>query len=134
MQNLHSIVLFDGVCNLCSASVQFIIKRDPAKIFKFAPLQSATGRELINRYGLMVNQLSSVVLIENDKAYTRSTAALRVAKKLNGLWSLMSLLLVIPVFVRDFFYNLVAMNRYRIFGWRDECMMPTPEVRERFLP
>jgi len=82
MQPSHPIVLFDGVCNLCSASVQFIIQRDPNKIFKFAAIQSGIGQELITRYGLTAHQLSSVVLIENDKSYVRSTAALRIAKKL----------------------------------------------------
>jgi len=133
MKDSHSIVLFDGVCNLCSASVQFIIGRDSAKRFKFASIQSDIGQKLINRYGLTANQLSSVILIENDKAYVRSTAALRIAKKLNGLWSQLGFLLVVPTFVRDFFYNLVASNRYRLFGRRDECMLPTPDVRERFL-
>lgn len=128
-----AVVLFDGVCNLCSASVRFVLRRDPAGRFRFASLQSEAGRELLRRHGLDPDDLHSVVLVEDGRAYTRSDAALRIARGLGGGWPLLGALRAVPRPVRDRVYGLVAANRYRWFGKQDSCMLPTPELRERFL-
>ena len=128
-----SIVLFDGVCHMCSNSVNFIIRRDRRKLFKFAPLQSPVGQELLRRHHLWPDELDTFILIEEGRAYTRSTAALRVAKRLSGLWPLAYMLIVVPKLLRDVVYGVIAKNRYKWFGKRDECMMPTADVKERFL-
>jgi len=129
---MSSIVLFDGVCNFCNGAVNFIIKHDREKRFTFAPLQSDIGNELRNKYGIG-EDVDSIILIENDKAFTHSTAGLRVAKTLGGIWSLGYAFIIVPAFIRDWAYRLFARNRYRLFGRQDACMLPTPEVRERFL-
>ena len=129
---MSSILLFDGVCNFCNDSVNFIIRRDPDKKFKFAPLQSEFGIEMRKKYEI-ANDVDSVVLIENDNAYLHSTAALRIAKNLGGIYSLAYVFIIVPSFIRDTFYKLFAKYRYRLFGQKDICMMPTPDVRERFL-
>jgi len=126
-------VLFDGVCNFCNSSVNFIIERDKEGYFKFAPLQSEIGEELIEKYGIYPADTDSVVLIDEGKAFTHSTAALKIAKKLDGPWSLSHGLIIVPRFIRDGTYKLFAKYRYRLFGRRDTCMMPTPEIRARFL-
>jgi predicted DCC family thiol-disulfide oxidoreductase YuxK len=129
---MSAIVLFDGVCNFCSDSVNFIIRRDKERQFKFAPLQSEIGQELRSKYKIAVD-VDSIVLVENDRAYTHSTAALRIARRLGGLISAAYAFIIVPVVIRDFFYKQFAKYRYRIFGKMDACMMPTPDVRERFL-
>ena len=127
------IVLFDGVCNLCNGAVQFIIRHDKKNIFMFASLQSEVGRKILEQYNFPLDELNSFILIENNKAYTRSTGALRIAKKLNGLWPLLYGFIIIPKFIRDSIYNWVAGNRYKWFGKKDACMIPTPELKARFL-
>ncbi|MEJ7624158.1 MAG: thiol-disulfide oxidoreductase DCC family protein [Pyrinomonadaceae bacterium] len=129
---MASIVLFDGVCNFCNDAVNFIIRRDVAGEFQFTPLQSEKGGEIRARFGIP-DDLNSVVLIQNEKVYLRSTAALRIAKTLGGFWQLVYALIILPAGLRDYLYELFADNRYRLFGKRDACMMPTPEIRERFL-
>ncbi len=129
---MSSVVLFDGVCNFCNGAVNFIIRHDGGKKFKFAPLQSEIGQELQAKYGIG-EDVDSIILVENDKAYTHSTAGLRVAKGLGGIWSLGYVFIIVPAFIRDWAYRLFAKNRYRLFGRQDACMLPTPEVRERFL-
>lgn len=124
------IILFDGICNFCDASVQFIMRRDNGA-FKFASLQSDIGQELVTRHKLQ--GIDSLVLIEEDKAYTKSTAALRIAKRLKGLWSVLYIGIIIPKPLRDPLYDLFAKNRYRLFGKKDACMLPTKEERARFL-
>jgi predicted DCC family thiol-disulfide oxidoreductase YuxK len=131
-ENLERIILFDGVCNLCSRSVQFIIKRDPHGHFKFASLQGETGQTLIKQYGLNYD-LTSFILIENEKIYFKSSAALRVSSKLVGAWRLLAILRIIPPLIRDFLYTIVARNRYKWFGKQESCMLPQPEWRDRFL-
>ena len=130
---MGAIVLFDGVCNFCNASVNFVIERDKAGYFKFAPLQSEIGEELIAKHGIDTAETDSVIVVENDRAYTHSSAALRIAKRLDGLWSWNYGFIVVPKPIRDFFYRLFAKHRYRLFGRQDACMMPTPEIRARFL-
>lgn len=127
----NPVILFDGVCNFCNSSVNFIIEHDKSGNFKFAPLQSEIGKKYIDKFSL--NDLDSVIMVEEGNAYTHSSAALRIAKKLDGIWSWAYFLIIIPRPIRDFFYKLFAANRYRLFGKKDACMLPTPEVRSRFL-
>lgn len=126
------IVLFDGVCNFCNGSVNFIIRNDPDKKFKFAALQSEVGTEQKGKFGIG-DDVDSVVLIEDGEAYMHSTAALKIARRLGGIWSLAYVFIIVPAFIRDAAYKLFAANRYKLFGRQDACMLPTPEVRERFL-
>lgn len=130
---MSAIVLFDGVCNFCNGSVNFIIERDKENYFKFAPLQSETGQRLLDEHGINKAETDSVILIDNEHVYTHSTAALNIAQKLDGAWSLFYAFIIIPKPVRDFFYKLFAKYRYKLFGKQDACMMPTPEIRQRFL-
>jgi predicted DCC family thiol-disulfide oxidoreductase YuxK len=129
----HAIILFDGVCNFCNGSVNFVIKRDRRGYFRFAPLQEAKGAEVARRCGVDATKLDTFVLIENGRVYRESGGALRVARRLGGLYMLLFALIIVPAFVRDFFYDWFARRRYRWFGKRDACMVPTPEMRERFL-
>jgi len=131
--NEQGIILFDGVCNLCNSSVQFVIRHDPAAKFLFAPQQGSTGAELLKKYDFQENNVNSFVLIQNGKAYTKSTAALKVAWQLKGAIRLMYLFMIIPAFIRNAVYTLIANNRYKWFGRRESCMLPTPELQKRFL-
>lgn len=133
MQTDKPIILFDGVCNLCNRGVQFIIKKDKKKKFLFASLQGKTGQEVLKKFNLQANDLNSFILADGDKIYTRSTAALRIAKQLSGVWKLLYGYMIVPRFIRDAVYNWIARNRYKWFGKKDECMVPTPELKERFL-
>lgn len=128
----HPIVLFDGVCNLCNSSVQFIIDRDPGAIFRFAPLQSGLGEMLVKIHGLP-EDIETIVLIESGRAYSHSTAALRIARRLQGAWKLLYGFIIIPRFLRNVGYRFVARNRYRWFGKEESCRMPTPELQQRFI-
>jgi predicted DCC family thiol-disulfide oxidoreductase YuxK len=127
----NAIVLFDGVCNFCNGSVNFVIARDRKNYFKFTPLQSEIGQKYVRQFDL--SDIDSVVLVENGQALTHSTAALRIARQLGGVWSLFYFFIVVPAFIRDFFYKLFAKNRYRLFGRQEACMIPTPEIRKKFL-
>ena len=133
MNSNNAIILFDGVCNLCNSSVQFILKRDKNAYFQFASLQSEFGQTLLAKYNLQVDKFESIVLVENEKAFLYSTAALKIAKKLSGFWPLFYLFIVVPPVIRNFFYRLVAQNRYKIFGKKEECLIPKPEWKERFI-
>lgn len=130
---MSAIILFDGVCNFCNGSVNFIIDRDPEKYFKFAPLQSEVAEKLLKENGVDKIETDSVVLIEDGKVYTRTTAALRIARRLSGYWSWFYGFIVVPSFCRDIFYRLFAKYRYKMFGKQEACMLPSPEVRSRFL-
>jgi predicted DCC family thiol-disulfide oxidoreductase YuxK len=132
--NVARIVLFDGVCGLCSHVVQFIIRRDRKGIFQFAALQSDSGQQLLKRFGLPPDSMSSFLLVEGDRCYMKSTAALRVCLALPGLWPVLYILSIVPRPLRDGVYDWVARNRYRWFGRKDACMLPTAEQRGRFLP
>ncbi|MCB9285555.1 MAG: thiol-disulfide oxidoreductase DCC family protein [Lewinellaceae bacterium] len=129
----QSIILFDGVCNLCNGFVQFIIQRDPKRRFRYASLQSETGQSLLREVGLPADEINTVVLIEGKKGYTHSDVALRVARRMGGLWPVFTVFYVIPRPVRNAVYNWVARNRYRWFGKREACMVPTPELKSLFL-
>jgi predicted DCC family thiol-disulfide oxidoreductase YuxK len=127
------IVLFDGVCNFCNSSVNFIIRKDTQDHFRFLPLQSEKGKSIVSRFKLDPENLQTVILLENGKIYTRSTAALRIVKRLHGGWKLMYGFVIVPPVVRDFFYDLIAKNRYKWWGKRESCMVPTPGVKKKFL-
>ena len=130
--NTH-ILLFDGVCNFCDASVQFIMRRDHRQIFRYAAIQSDIGQALLTHFGLPTDQISTVVLIENGQIWTQSDAGLRVARHLNGAWPIAYVFKYIPRFIRDAAYRLLARNRYRWFGQKDACRIPTPQERAMFL-
>ncbi|MCB0641743.1 MAG: thiol-disulfide oxidoreductase DCC family protein [Phaeodactylibacter sp.] len=129
----HGILLFDGVSNLCNGFVQFVIPRDPKGYYKFVSLQSETGKAILEQYGLSTDELSTVVLVENGKVYTHSGVALKIVKHLSGLWPLLQVFWIIPRFIRDAIYRWVARNRYKWFGKREACWMPTPELQSRFM-
>ncbi|MBK9328659.1 MAG: thiol-disulfide oxidoreductase DCC family protein [Sphingobacteriales bacterium] len=131
-RELDKVVLFDGVCNFCASSVQFIIKHDKTNSLQFASLQSAIGKELLEYYK-MPETLEGVVFVENNKAYFKSAAAFRIARYFGGIWRLLLLFSVLPKVVTDFFYDIIARNRYNWFGKKDSCMIPSPEIRSRFL-
>ena len=133
MNNSHQVILFDGVCNLCNSSVQFIIKRDPGAKFRFSSLQSDSAKQLLQQAGIDRMKADSLVLLKNAKAYTQSDAALHIAKQLSGLWPIMYVLILIPRPIRNAVYNWIARNRYRWFGKKDQCMIPSPELKHRFL-
>jgi predicted DCC family thiol-disulfide oxidoreductase YuxK len=126
-------LLFDGVCNLCNAAVTFVINHDSKKHFRFASLQSQTGQDILRQIGRPTDQFDSFVLWENGRFHEQSTAALRVARQLSGGWPLLYGFIIIPKAIRDAVYRFVARNRYRWFGRRDACMLPTPELKARFL-
>ena len=130
--NDNPIILFDGVCNLCSGSVQFILKRDKENKFMFASLQSNYGQTLLKQLDLPTDTFNSFVLYEDGKIFTHSTATLKMFSQLKG-WGWVKIFWVVPKFIRDAVYNLIAKNRYRWFGKKEECWVPTPELKARFL-
>jgi predicted DCC family thiol-disulfide oxidoreductase YuxK len=132
MQPAPAIILFDGHCHLCCGSVQFILPRDPKRHFQFAPIDGTTAKELFAQWN-PATVPDSIVLFENGKFYTRSTAALRVSRKLSGAWPLLYAFVIIPAPIRDWVYTLIAKNRYKWFGRSESCWMPKPEWKERFL-
>ena len=129
----RDIVLFDGVCNLCNGAIDFILERDPAGRFAFASLQSAAGQEVLSGYGLSTRDFDSVVLVQDGKVYKKSQAALRIAAKLKGGWKYLQFLEIVPAFISDTVYDFIGRNRYRFFGKRESCRLPSPEIRSRFL-
>ena len=134
MSTEHDIILFDGVCNLCNGAVQFIIKRDKANRYRFAALQSDLAKELTSQRNIDTQKIDSIILIEPGKAfYIKAPAALRIGKNFGGLWKLLAIFEWIPPVISNWVYDLVARNRYRWFGRKDECMIPTPELKQRFL-
>lgn len=134
MGEQKKIILFDGVCNLCNSSVQFVIKRDKKDIFRFAALQSAMGQALVKERGINTEEVDSIILIEPQIAYyTKSDAALKIAKLLNGGWPLLGIFLGLPKGFRDWVYDWVARNRYQWFGKKDSCMIPTEALKGKFL-
>jgi predicted DCC family thiol-disulfide oxidoreductase YuxK len=126
------ILLFDGECNLCNRMVQFVIKHDKQEKFVFCSLQSGTGKGLLEKCNVSTAGLETFVLIKEDTAYLRSTAALEVTKEIGGMWSLLYVFILIPAFMRDAVYNFIAKRRYKIFG-KTSCMVPSPELKSRFL-
>jgi len=129
----HSVVLFDGLCNLCEWSVQFIIKRDPKNFFRFATLQSVMGQTLLQKFGLSRDEINTVVFVEGERCHTKSSAGLQIARRLNGFWPLLFIFIVLPKFLRDRGYDWIVKNRYQWFGKKEVCMIPSPELKEKFL-
>ncbi len=130
---MASLVLFDGVCNLCNGVVQFVIARDPSNRFQFGALQSASAQRVLDLHDMPDPLPGSIVLVEDGHVFTRSTAALRIARHLAFPWPLASAFFIVPRSLRDWIYDLVARSRYRWFGKREHCMIPSPGVRSRFI-
>lgn len=133
LSSMNDLIIFDGICNLCTFSVRFILQHEAAAILHFTPLQSAAGARLLQQHGFDPNDAKTFVLIQNGQAYTRSDAALRVATYLRWPWRGLVIFKLIPRYLRDKAYDAIARNRYRWFGMKEVCMLPTPELRARFI-
>lgn len=131
--NEHPVILFDGVCNLCNGLVNFVIRHDPRSEFRFAALQSMAGQNLLKKFNLPTDDFNTFILIESDHYYKKSSAALRTLKSLGGVWSIFYIFIVIPTPIRDYVYGIIASNRYRWFGKKEECLIPTMDIENRFL-
>ena len=132
MENRH-IIVFDGICNFCNGAVNFIIKRDKIGLFVFSPLQSDHAIRILTKYKIVKSDSDTILLIKNESCYVRTDAILEIAKDLSGLWFLFGIFKILPVRFRDLFYRFFARNRYQFFGKRESCMVPTPEIRNRFI-
>lgn len=133
MEFQHPLVLFDGVCNFCNASVNFMISQDKNARLRFLPMQSKLGKQLLEKYELPISDFNSFILIDKGKAYQSSSASLKVLKILPWYWQWTQLFWVIPKPLRDALYNVIARNRYKWFGKKEQCMIPTPGVKSRFI-
>lgn len=125
-----ALVLFDGVCNLCSSSVQLIIKNDPGDYFRFASLQSDIGKAILEQYQIKTD---SIILVENDRVYTQSSAALRIARRMKGAFPLLYGFVILPRFLRDAVYGFIARNRYKWYGKKEACWLPSPQLKNKFI-
>ena len=128
----NPVILFDGVCNLCNGSVQKIIAADPKKQFRFASLQSSFGQQVLKQFHLPSSELGSFILLENNQIFTKSTGALKVARRLSGAWPLFYAFIIVPQFIRDGVYNIIARNRYKWFGKKESCMVPQAALQDLF--
>ncbi len=128
----HKIILFDGVCNLCNSSVNLIIKHDKKDVFRFASLQSDFGQNILSKFNLDSNITDSIVLIDGNHCYIKSSAALRISKNMSGFYPLLFGFIIIPTFIRNWVYDYVAKNRYKWYGKKESCMIPTLELQEKF--
>lgn len=128
------VIFFDGVCNLCNASVQFVIKHDKKNYFRFSALQGKYAEKFLPKFNVKPEELVSILLLEQGRLYTKSSSALRVVKRLNGLWPLLYVFIIVPKFIRDWVYDIVAKNRYKWWGRQESCWVPTPELKEKFYP
>jgi len=133
MKNQNPVILFDGICNLCSGWVQFLIRKDTNMKFRFAPIQSETGQRLLHTVGLENSNIETVIYLKENECFRESSAVLEILKDLGGLWTFASVLKLIPGTLRDGFYRFIAKKRYRFFGKRTTCFIPTPENQKRFL-
>jgi predicted DCC family thiol-disulfide oxidoreductase YuxK len=133
MSGNDSILFFDGICNLCNRVVNFVIQKDKSEKIRFAQLQSDSAGKILNRYKLDRDKTDSVVYLKDGKVYIKSSAVLHLLKDIGGGWKILYGLIIIPVFIRDFFYDRVAKNRYRLFGRKEQCMVPTDKMKNRFL-
>jgi len=129
----HRVILFDGVCNLCNGAVQFVIKHDRKKKFKFASLQSKHAQKLLKSLGKNTTSMQTIMLVDNNRIFEKSNAVLQIARHLSGLWPLLYGFKIVPKIIRDAAYTLVAKNRYYLFGKRESCMLPSPELKGRFI-
>lgn len=127
------VILFDGVCNFCNGFVSFIIRHDKRSRFKFAALQSGYGRKLIEYFSIPGYSMETVLLYDNKKIFTRSEAVIRILTSLGGIWKLMGIVRIIPYFILNIVYNFISKRRYFIFGKRESCLVPSPEINSRFL-
>lgn len=132
-ETIYKIILFDGVCSLCNGAVTYIIKRDKKNVFKFAALQSEIGKELVSKFKIDTSKVDSIILIDGEKHYEKSSAALHIAKHLSGAYPLLFGFIIMPEFIRDSFYDYIAKNRYKWFGKKESCMIPTLELKSKFL-
>lgn len=133
MSMVKSVILFDGVCNLCNASIDFVLKRDQNDRFLVGALQEEASKKILADFNVNPEYLDSLVLVESDQIFFRSTAALRIARNLPGLWPLLYGLILLPPFLRDGIYDWIGKNRYRWFGKKNTCRLPTPEEKAKFL-
>jgi predicted DCC family thiol-disulfide oxidoreductase YuxK len=133
LENENGIVLFDGVCNFCNSSINTIIRLDKKRYFRFAPIQSEVGNMLMVKHGLDPTKFDSVILVDDNRAYTYSSAILNIARKLKGIYQLAYIFILIPPFLRNVVYKWIAANRYKWWGKKDACMVPTADVRSRFV-
>lgn len=131
--NQSPIIIFDGICNLCCWWVLFLIKRDTNAKFFFASLQSETGQRMLSSYGFRPSEMETVIYLKGNKCFQKSTAVLEILKDLGGIWSIFSLFKLIPKHIRDYVYQFIARKRYKFFGKRTTCLMPTSELQKRFL-
>jgi len=129
---MERIIFFDGVCNLCNAAVQFAIKRDRMDYFRYTALQGEYAKRTLPKFDIDVNKTDSIILLENNQIYTKSSAALRIAKKLHGLWPILYVFVIIPKFIRDWIYDIIAKNRYKWWGKEQSCWLPTAELKGKF--
>ena len=129
----HPIILFDGVCNFCNAGINFVINQDRKKVFRFAALQSEAGQRLLQQYSLPKKDFNSFILIDGGIVYKSSTAGLRLYNKLPWFWKWTQIFWIVPKFLRDRVYNIIARNRYNWFGKKEECMIPNEGVKNRFI-
>jgi predicted DCC family thiol-disulfide oxidoreductase YuxK len=129
----EAIILFDGVCNLCNSSVQFVLQHDNKNQFLFASLQSDAAHKLLLQFNYENDEMMSIILIEDDKIYDKSTAALKIGKKLHPPWNFLYSFIIIPKALRDFIYNIIANNRYRWFGKRETCLLYNGKYKNRFI-
>jgi predicted DCC family thiol-disulfide oxidoreductase YuxK len=129
------LIFFDGVCNLCNTTVQWIISHDPHAQFRFVALQSDKAQTILQHYGIQLDlhQLNTILFLQNDQLFQQSSAVLHICKNMAFPWKFLAILLVIPRFIRDFCYRIVAQNRYRWFGTAESCWLPTPALKKRFL-
>jgi predicted DCC family thiol-disulfide oxidoreductase YuxK len=128
------LILFDGVCNLCNTSIQYVIKHDKNNLFMFAPLESTIGQDIINKYNIDTKNTDSIILYsEENGLFTKSTAALKIANHLGFPLNILSVFFIIPPFIRNWVYDFIAKNRYRWYGKQEACMIPTPELKSKFL-
>lgn len=134
LENNKQLILFDGVCNLCEASVQYVIRHDKGDVFRYTALQSEVGQKIISEFNIDRSKMDSILLYSPEKGISyKSTAALKIASKLGFPRNLMSIFLIVPTFMRNWVYDYIAKNRYRWYGKKDECMIPTPKLKSKFL-
>jgi predicted DCC family thiol-disulfide oxidoreductase YuxK len=131
--SIHPHIFFDGMCNLCNGFIQWVLKRDKKDVFRFGLLQSDNVRNILQKYEPKYSGLASIVLLEGEKINVESYAALNILRKLGGVWSLIYLFFIVPKFIRDGVYRIIARHRYRLFGKRDVCIVPSPEVLDKFI-
>ena len=134
LKHNKQLILFDGVCNLCNSSVQYVIKRDKKDRFRYAALQSEIGQDIIEKFHIDTSKTDSIILYSNEKGISyKSTAALKIASNLGFPTNILSVFLIIPAIIRNVVYDFIAKNRYKWYGKKDHCMIPTPELKSKFL-